>query len=69
MKKVTVILTPDQERRLGEVSDRWGSTKAEVIRRAIGLLHTIVEETEGNGNRLQLVEGDDGSKTREVIIT
>ncbi len=49
MTRMTLDLTEEVDELLKELAKKKGTTKAEVLRRAIGLYNYLVMQLEGNG--------------------
>lgn len=56
MSRMTVELSDEVEKRLTEIANRRGITKAEALRRAFALLQVADEEEREHGHRLALVD-------------
>lgn len=65
--RLSVDITPELNRRMGEMARAIGGTKAEVFRRAIALMGVAIEARQ-DGRKLGIVEKDQPLATEIVGI-
>lgn len=66
MSRLTLDLSDETEKRLNEISNKKGITKAEAMRRAFSLL-SIADEQESEGNALGIIKKHDNTLVSRIV--
>lgn len=64
--KYTIVLNERQDDRLAQLARDLGMSKADIVRKAVGLLDVVVKESSAPGKSLEVVD-QNGSRTRLVV--
>ena len=67
MAKFTVTFGPDSDEVLERLASQAGSTKAEIVKRALALYNYAETETKNNPKR-KLAMTEDGVPVRDIIL-
>jgi hypothetical protein len=66
--RLTIDLAEHQSRRLAEIEEQTGLSKAAIIREAL-MLYDYAAELAGNAQELCAVDTEDGTRTKLVILS
>ncbi len=66
MAKYTINFAEEFEKRLAELAKEKGTTKADIVRRAI-TYYAILDEERAKGNKIVIQDEENGTEQRLVI--
>lgn len=67
MAKLNIQFDEEMDKMLEELAEKKGTTKAEIIRRALAIYKYVEEETRGGKRRLAITSAQDEKVLKEII--